>query len=217
MQGKESAKKLHLGCGEKYLDGYWNVDFPPSEHTLQRTSPADEHADILRMNYPEGIEEIRMHHVFEHFTKPEACALLTKWQTALKERGVLHIEVPDVGRSAWMLLDPFASVKRKCVVERHLFGSHEAPWAVHHAGYTRALLQHLLATFGFRIIRTTRTAWKDTRNLIVIAEKERHVDRVACVAATEDYLRTFLVDDSSSEGRLLAIWMDAYKKACNGS
>ena len=27
--------RLHLGCGTRYLDGYVNIDYPPSEHTVR--------------------------------------------------------------------------------------------------------------------------------------------------------------------------------------
>lgn len=70
----EEALKLHLGCGEVYLDGYRNIDYPPSEHTVQTQTKVDEYADILReLVYPRAsIEEVRLHHVFEHFTHPGA-------------------------------------------------------------------------------------------------------------------------------------------------
>jgi hypothetical protein len=59
--------RLHLGCGERYLDGYVNIDCPSSEHTVQRTSPADRLADITQLRYePESVEEVRLHRAVEH-------------------------------------------------------------------------------------------------------------------------------------------------------
>jgi predicted SAM-dependent methyltransferase len=72
--------KLHLGYGQRYLEGYVNIDFPVSEDTLQKDNVADLHAGILGLRYPVGsVEEIRLHHVFEHFSRPVACALLASW------------------------------------------------------------------------------------------------------------------------------------------
>src|SRR6185369_2221030 len=113
--------KLHLGCGQRYLDGYINIDFPSSSHSIQETSVADLHADILSLHYPEkSVEEIRSHHVFEHFPRPIACALLAGWYLWLKEGGLLRIEVPDFRRTAQRLLNPFLSFKKRAVAERHL-------------------------------------------------------------------------------------------------
>ena len=79
------SKKLHLGCGQRYLEGYVNIDFPAAEHTVQEQSVADRHADLLCLSYPAGsIDEIRLHHVFEHFDRHTACALMASWQSWLK-------------------------------------------------------------------------------------------------------------------------------------
>ncbi len=63
--------KLHLGCGQKYLDGYINIDYPlTSEHSVQQNSVADELANLMELRYKPGtIDEIRLHHVFEHFSQ----------------------------------------------------------------------------------------------------------------------------------------------------
>jgi len=80
--------KLHLGCGETYLPGYINIDFPPSQHTVQKQPKADLYADIRQLSYPsESVEEIRLHHVFEHFDRPTALRLLIDWYEWLKEGG----------------------------------------------------------------------------------------------------------------------------------
>ena len=164
--------KLHLGCGQKYLEGYVNIDFPSSEHSVQEKSLADMHADLLALRYPVGsIDEVRLHHVFEHFPRPVACALLASWNSWLSDGGVLHIEVPDFTRTARAILNPFSSLKKQAVAERHLFGSHEAHWAVHCEGYTPRLLESMLTSACFRVGKIRRNAWRGTYNFEVIAAK----------------------------------------------
>ena len=93
--------KLHLGCGQRYLQGYLNIDYPLSEHSIQQTSVADQFANLLELRcMPSTIEEVRLHHVFEHFTKAVACALLASWNSWLTHDGVVHIEVPDFEETA---------------------------------------------------------------------------------------------------------------------
>ncbi|MCX6800174.1 MAG: methyltransferase domain-containing protein [Candidatus Falkowbacteria bacterium] len=87
--------KLHLGCGGTYLDGYINVDFPTSDKTIMNVK-ADIYQDIRTLNYPENsIDEIRNHHVFEHFNRVDALKVLLQWRGWLKPGGKLVIETPD--------------------------------------------------------------------------------------------------------------------------
>jgi hypothetical protein len=203
--------KLHLGCGQHYLDGYVNIDFPSSAHTVQERIVADLESDILELRYQaESIEEIRLHHVFEHFPRPIACSLLACWFSWLKQGGIIHIEVPDFQRTSLVLLNPFASFKNKAVAERHLFGSHEAHWAVHCEGYSSWLMAAMLESFRFRVSKVRRNSCKGTFNFEILANKS------AAVAGREDFeevsrtfLRNFLVDDS--EQRLLDVWMEKYR------
>ena len=193
--------KLHLGCGQHYLPGYINIDFPPTEHSVQEKSVADLHADLLQLSYPaESIDEIRLHHVFEHFPRPVACALLSSWNSWLSEGGVLHIEVPDFARTAGVILNPFSSLKKQAVAERHLFGSHEAHWAVHCEGYTVRLLKAMLKSFGFRARTVRKNSWMGTYNVEVIAGKSMSSPtREECEAACRTFLANFLVDTSESK------------------
>ena len=203
--------KLHLGCGQRYLDSYVNIDFPSSEHSVQEKSVADLHADLLRLQYPsQSVEEVRLHHVFEHFQRPIACALLASWNSWLKPGGVIHIEVPDFTRTARAMLSPLSSLKKQAVAERHLFGSHEAHWAVHCEGYSAKMLTAMLASFGFRVSKIRRNSWRGTYNFEIIASKNTSGSvRDLFEAAARNFLSNFLVDQS--ETKLLEVWMDMYR------
>ena len=206
--------KLHLGCGQRYLEGYVNIDFPSSSHSVQEKSVADLHADILSLSYsPETIEEIRLHHVFEHFPRPIACALLASWFSWLKPGGLLHIEVPDFQRTARIILSAFSSIPKRAVAERHLFGSHEADWAVHYEGYTPSMLKTMVETFGFRVKKIKKNSWMGTFNFELMAKKNnKDISRVAFDNIASGYLKNYLLDNSVSENRLLDVWMKKYKK-----
>lgn len=206
--------KLHLGCGQRYLAGYVNVDFPPASHTVQENNIADLHADILSLNYPPGtVEEVRLHHVFEHFPRPVACALLAAWYSWLKPGGKIHIEVPDLHKTARVMLSPFKSLKSQAVAERHIFGSHEASWAVHCEGYTPAMLKKFVESFGFKVIKIMKNNWRGIYNFELIAEKnEKKLTVEQFEAITEIFLKNFLVDYSESEIKLLKVWLDLYNK-----
>ncbi len=204
--------KLHLGCGQKYLNGYVNVDYPLTEHSVQVESVADVHQDITTLRYPRGtVDEIRLHHVFEHFTRPVACALVAAWRSWLKPQGILHIEVPDFERTARVILKRFASFKQRAVAERHIFGSHEAQWAIHCHGYTPKTMATLLNSYGFKPIETKKTEWLGTYNLEMRAQRgDKEFSKDELLGVTRKLLSNYLVDDSSSELRLLEIWLRIY-------
>jgi predicted SAM-dependent methyltransferase len=206
-------KKLHLGCGERYLEGYINIDFPPAKHSIQKETVADRLVDIRKLKYQPGtIEEIRLHHVFEHFPRTVACALLVIWHTWLEQGGVLRIEVPDLEKMAQKIVSRFSSRKNILLAERHIFGSQEAPWAVHYTGYSPDDLTYFLEKYGFKVNKIKKNSWKGTSNVEVFAIKDdasltfRDFEKI-----TKKYLGMFLVDNSASEKELLQVWMKTYR------
>ncbi|CAH2031082.1 hypothetical protein [Trichlorobacter ammonificans] len=203
--------KLHLGCGQRYLEGYVNIDFPLSSHTVQTESVADLHTDITTLRYlPGSVAEVRLHHLFEHFPRPVACGLLACWHSWLHPGGLLRIEVPDFSRTARIVLNPFSSFRQRAVAERHLFGSHEAPWAVHCEGYTPAMLKQLVGCFGFTPLRLERNAWCGTCNIELYAVREEGIpDRESAAGRADRWLRQFLLDENV-EQRLHATWMEQF-------
>lgn len=203
--------KLHLGCGQRYFKGYVNIDYPLTEHSVQQTSVADQFANLFELKYAAGaIEEVRLHHVFEHFTRAQACAMLASWNSWLRDKGIVHIEVPDFEKTAKAVLALFASDKAQSVGLRHIFGSQEAHWAVHYEGYTKARLKNFLEHYGYEVTEVKQEKYLDTYNLQVIAQKTRSLSKDECRSATEKYLAGFMVADVGSEKILLKTWLQDY-------
>jgi predicted SAM-dependent methyltransferase len=165
--------KLHLGCGQYYLEGYVNIDFPPSEHSVQKSLRADLFRDLTTLSYPRGsVDEIRLHHVFEHFSRPLTLALLCRWRDWLAHGGKLRIETPDLMASAWLLVSPLIGYEDKQQVIRHLFGSHEAHWAIHWDGWYSERFMRTLGRLGFNIESIRKSKWGRLRSIEVLAVKD---------------------------------------------
>ncbi|MGD0781138.1 MAG: hypothetical protein ABR954_10250 [Dehalococcoidales bacterium] len=211
---KNNKSKLHLGCGERYLEGYHNIDFPPAEHTVQTNLRVDEYADILKLRYPaDSIEEIRLHHVFEHFSRPIACALVVSWWSWLKPGGLLRIEVPDFDRTAWAVLNPFSSDHSRHVALRHIFGSQEAAWAVHQEGWSPQRLKQLLTNMGFDRVQVRKNSYQGTYNFEILAMKSRtDISKNDFEQLARSFLSKYCVNNTLTEKRMLDVWMNMYSQ-----
>lgn len=164
----DSPLKLHLGCGEKYLEGYVNIDFPDSEQSIIKTRADVFYPNMRELSYPEGtVDEIRSHHLFEHFSRAEALKLLVRWRSWLKPGGMLVIETPDFTTSAAMFLGS-TSLKRRFELARHIFGSEEAGWANHKDYWDVEKFSFVLGKLGFKKVKA-RSYWNGLA---------RHADKI---------------------------------------
>jgi SAM-dependent methyltransferase len=145
--------KLHIGCGEKYLEGYVNIDYPQLEHSVVKVR-ADIYHDIRTLSYPDdSVEEIRSHHLFEHFMRADAIALLMKWRRWLKPKGKLIIETPDFYGCAAAYVFSLTQ-KRRMELGRHMMGSEEAKWAIHYDFWDAPKFKYVFRECGFSNIKT---------------------------------------------------------------
>lgn len=152
---KNNKVRLHLGCGRLYLQGYVNIDYPQESHTTI-TVKADRYADLRELEYPDGsVDEIRLHHVFEHFSRQWALTLLAKWRRWLKYDGTLIIETPDFDECVARYVS--ADLPYKIKLQRHIFGSQEAHWAYHLDGWGEEKFKFVLKKFGFHKLEFEKT------------------------------------------------------------
>jgi len=156
--------RLHLGCGEQIFPGYVNIDYPSDEHNVMQVK-ADYTANITQLDFPpQSVDEIRLHHVFEHFNRVTALAMLIKWQQWLKIGGKLHIETPDLMGSAEILTsDRPWQVKMGTV--RHLAGDQAASWAYHVDHWFPERYQRTLKRLGFSDVNTKTSRWPQSPHL----------------------------------------------------
>lgn len=87
-------KKLNLGCGDKILDGYVNVDIVES----RLGNKADVVCDIRKLTIFEdnSVDEVLSVHVIEHFWRWEVPDILKEWTRVLKSGGRMVIECPNI-------------------------------------------------------------------------------------------------------------------------
>ena len=102
---KNSLVRFNLGCGDKILPGYINIDTAPSRGGK---SP-DLIADIRDLKKIKAAiaDEVLAVHVIEHFYYWEVIPLLQCWRRVLKPGGQLILECPNLLFACQMIVkDP---------------------------------------------------------------------------------------------------------------
>ena len=87
-------KKLNLGCGDKILPGYINVDVAESRLEKKPDVLCDLHKLTPFEN--DSVDEILSVHVVEHFWRWEVVDILKEWTRVLKPGGAMILECPNL-------------------------------------------------------------------------------------------------------------------------
>lgn len=134
--------KLHLGCGQRRLSGFINIDMNWSPAT-------DYRCDIARLPCPDSsVARIETYHVIEHIPRPRVEQVLGEWYRVLEPGGVLVIECPDF-RGA---VDEWLAGNEERMYT--IFGRQRFPGDAHHWGYTEESLSELVRQVGFAGVST---------------------------------------------------------------
>ena len=95
--------KLNLGCGDKILEGYVNIDTVSSRAGKQ----PDVNADMCDLSKIKSFaaDEILAVHFVEHFYYWEVIPLLKSWRRLLKPGGKLILECPTLLYACQMIVE----------------------------------------------------------------------------------------------------------------
>jgi predicted SAM-dependent methyltransferase len=132
--------KLNLGCFDKKLPGFTNVDIRP-----------DCNPDIVDNAFTlETIEDnsvglIYCCHMLEHLSYEESKQALRVWYKKLKPGGWLRLAVPDLEKACSLYL----LTKDKQKLKSMFWGSQRHMWDFHKNGWSRKDLEQDLYEAGF--------------------------------------------------------------------
>lgn len=169
--------RLNLGCGEKLLPGYVNVDIVES----RKGKRPDVICDLHNLApFDDGtVDEILSVHVVEHFWRWEIAAVLRDWVRVLKPGGRMIVECPNLQSACQTFLaNPSESAHEDQRGQQTMWVFYgdpkwKDPFMIHRWGYTPESLQALLVQAGLRDVRQEPAEFKmrEPRDMRVVGVK----------------------------------------------
>lgn len=176
--------KLHLGCGDKILKNYINVDIRSDIHC----DVVDDVAILSKFDV-NSYSEIYASHVLEHFGRNEYIKVLSRWYDLLSDNGILKISVPDLEK---VMLMYNTGTKLKSLWG-FIYGGQTYEKNFHYVGFDFETLKQDLEKIGFTDIKLWD--WRFTSH--------SHID---------DYSQCYLPHMDKDNGTLMSLNIMATKK-----
>lgn len=177
-------KKLNVGCGFDYREGYVNVD-------LHERHKPDLVADVLDLaDFPTGFyEELVAQDVLEHVTRDNVRRALFEWNRVLVRGGRLFIRTTELGGLVRLLEAPaHQGILDQERLIQNVFGTQAYTGDFHLSGFTEPLFRFYLWEAGFEVesLKLLHGAYLD-----VWARKTRHLgfDRIDEQSDGEAFVR----------------------------
>lgn len=175
--------KLHLGCGNKKIEGFVNVDV-----RYQPNVDIVDNVKFLRSFKNGSVDLIYASHVLEHFSRWDYKFVLQRWYEILKDGGTLRIAVPDFEQ----ICSYYLKNKNLRDVSGLLYGGQDYDENYHHWCWDFDSLKNDLEKIGFKNI--IRYDWESTEH--------SHID---------DYSQSYLPHMDKDNGMLMSLNVEANK------
>ena len=174
----ERPLRLNLGCGDKILPGYVNVDVVEARAGMRPDVICDLH-DLAPFD-DGSADEILSVHVVEHFWRWEVRDILREWTRVLKPGGRMVIECPNLESACRTFLeDPVQFSREDQSGQRTMWVFYgdpawEDPLMIHRWGYTPESLKRLLSDVGLAEVRQEPAQFKlrEPRDMRIVGVKK---------------------------------------------
>lgn len=173
----EEKVRINLGCGDKIIEGYINVDVVESRAGKKPDIICDLHKlDIFENNFADEVMAI---HVIEHFWQWEINDILLEWKRILKNNGKLILECPNLITAAHEFIkNPDLNALGGKEGQRSMWVFYgdpawKDPYMIHRWGYTPKSLAFALHKAGFKEIKQEPAQFKlkEPRDMRITALK----------------------------------------------
>jgi predicted SAM-dependent methyltransferase len=175
--------KLHLGCANKHIANYINID----ARNLEGVDIIDDVA-TLESQTPNTIDVIYASHVLEHFGRHKYINILRRWYELLKKDGILRLSVPDFEK----VVEHYNTNRNLPILRGFLYGGQTYDHNFHYCAWDYVTLADDLKSVGFCHIE--KYDWRCTDH--------SHID---------DYSQCYLPHMDKSSGMLLSLNVEAKK------
>lgn len=174
---QHSPIRLNIGCGDKLLPGYVNVDIVEARAGVKPDVISDiRDLSCFESNYA---DEVLAVHVIEHFWRWEVEAVVREWVRVLKPGGQLVLECPNLQSACEAFLaDPDRGARGDQAGQRTMWVFYgdpqwKDPLMVHRWGYTPASLSGMLRDLGLVQVRQEPAQFKlrEPRDMRIVAVK----------------------------------------------
>lgn len=175
--------KYHLGCGNKRLENFINIDTQASDavDVIDDISSLQSVADC-------SAEVIYACHCLEHFGRNEVKDVLVCWFEKLAFGGTLRLAVPDFNA----VVQRYLQNKNMKELYGLLYGGQRNEYDYHKFTFTFESLKEMLEEIGFKNVR--RYDWRDTEHSNV-----------------DDYSQSYLPHMQKETGILMSLNVEANK------
>jgi SAM-dependent methyltransferase len=169
--------RLNLGCGDKILPGFVNVDVVEARAGQRPDVICDLHQ--LHPFADDSADEVMAIHVVEHFWRWEVEEVLREWLRVLKPGGRMVLECPNLLSAARELLaDPEQRARADQAGQRSMWVFYgdpgwKDPLMIHRWGYTPASLAELMRQVGLVNVRQEPAQYKlrEPRDMRLVGDK----------------------------------------------
>jgi ubiquinone/menaquinone biosynthesis C-methylase UbiE len=175
--------KLHLGCGEKRIEGYINIDCRPLP-----TVDSVQNVKLLRSYKHNTVDVLYASHVLEHFGRWEYEHILQRWFDIIKPGGLLRLSVPDFSS----ICKHYNKNENLEVIMGLLYGGQDYSENYHYVAFDFSSLKKTLIKIGFKEVSIWD--WRKTEH--------SHID---------DFSQAYLPHMDKENGMLMSLNIEAIK------